>query len=364
MNKPVTILTGFLGAGKTTFLNHLLQQNKDTRYAIIENEFGEQGIDGELVVRPDETIVELNNGCLCCTLNDNLYDILNELFERRDQFDEVIIEATGVADPTGLAEPFVSHPLIKKHFPLKGVICLVDAELIESHLVETEEAKNQVAFSDVLLINKTDLVEPKYVEELSKKLKQQNPLASIAIGNKASFPDIELNPEHSPLDELFKQSLAHDHHHHDHHHHSHDHDHHHDHHGHDHHHNHAPEEDSFPVSKPHSHHHHKHTEEIVSQTFHFDVPFDDKMFDRQFFVYLQIQAADLYRMKGLVWFEGYEDQFIVQSVGKRLDVEKKGPWPAGEPKKSMMVFIGKNLKRKGLEKLLNRCLSKRNMPQS
>ncbi|MEM6768143.1 MAG: GTP-binding protein, partial [Bacteroidota bacterium] len=109
--KPVTILTGFLGAGKTTFLNHILEQNTDTRYAIIENEFGEQGIDSELVIHQEETIVELNNGCLCCTLNDNLYDILNDLYKRRDEFDELIIEATGVADPTGLAQPFVTHPL-------------------------------------------------------------------------------------------------------------------------------------------------------------------------------------------------------------------------------------------------------------
>lgn len=176
MNKPVTILTGFLGSGKTTFLNHLLQQNPKTRYAIIENEFGEQGIDGELVVRPDETIVELNNGCLCCTLNDNLYDILNDLFDRREDFDEIVIEATGVADPTGLAQPFVSHPLIKEHFPLQGVICLVDAELVEDQLKDTEEAKSQIAYSDVLLISKTDLVDPDYVKELGHRLRSLNPL--------------------------------------------------------------------------------------------------------------------------------------------------------------------------------------------
>ena len=138
VNIPVTILSGFLGAGKTTFLNYLLQENKGIRYAIIENEFGEQGIDNELVLRPDETIVELNSGCLCCTLNDNLYDILNELHERRSEFDEIIIEATGVADPAGLAQPFIVHPLIKKHFPLRGIICLIDSEQVEDHLKETK----------------------------------------------------------------------------------------------------------------------------------------------------------------------------------------------------------------------------------
>ncbi|MEM9985045.1 MAG: GTP-binding protein [Bacteroidota bacterium] len=332
MNKPVTILTGFLGAGKTTFLNHLMQQNQGTRYAIIENEFGEQGIDGELVIRPEETIVEMNNGCLCCTLNDNLYDILNDLFERRDEFDEIIIEATGVADPTGLAEPFVAHPLVKQHFPIKGVICLVDAEQIETHLVETEEAKNQVAYSDVLLINKTDLVTPEYPEELAHKLRQKNPLASIVFGHKGAFPPIELNPERSPLDDLFK-------------------------HTHDHH-DHGEKEQQFPISKPHHHHHHHHTEDIVSQTFHFDQPFNYQMLDHHLLVYLMFQSAGLYRMKGLVWLEGSDDRYVVQSVGKRLDIDKRDAWPVGEKRRSVMVFIGKNLQRKGLENLLNRCLSK------
>jgi len=333
IQKPVTILTGFLGAGKTTFLNSFLQQNQDRRYAIIENEFGEQGIDSELVIRPEETIVELNNGCLCCTLNDNLYDILNDLFDRKAEFDEIVIEATGVADPTGLAEPFVVHDLIKEYFPLKGVICLLDAELIETHLIETEEAKNQVAFSDVLLINKTDLVTQEYVNELAQKLQKLNPLASILRGNKQVFPVINLNPQQSPLDEIFQHansaSLS-------------------------------EKEQQFPISKPHTHHHHKHTAEIVSHTFHFDQPFSYQMLDQQLFVYLMLQAEGLYRMKGLVWLEGSEDQYIVQSVGKRLDIEKRNTWQAGEEKGSVMVFIGKNLQRQGIEKLLNKCLSKRN----
>lgn len=332
IQRPVTILTGFLGAGKTTFLNHLLQANKETRYAIIENEFGEQGIDGQLVIRPDQTIVELNNGCLCCTLNDDLFEILNELFDRKDDFDEIIIEATGVADPTGLAQPFVTHPLIKRHFPLKGVICLVDAELIDNQLVETEEAKNQVGFSDVLLINKTDLVTEDYVERLKHRLHTLNPLASIIVGNKDAFPTINVAPKQSPLDTIFQQ---------------------------------APmlspvkKGQQFVVSKNQTHHQHQHTDEIVSHTFRFDQPFDYQLLDRHLFVYLMLQSEGLYRMKGLVWLDESEDQYIVQSVGKRFDMELRGPWPAEEQKRSVIVFIGKNLKRAGLEKLLNKCISKR-----
>lgn len=328
---PVTILTGFLGSGKTTFLNHLLQNNDGKRYAIIENEFGEQGIDSELVLRPDETIVELNNGCLCCTLNDNLYDILNQLFDRRDEFDEIIIEATGVADPAGLAQPFLGHPLIKEHFPLLGIICLVDAELVEDYIEETEEAINQITFSDVLLINKTDLVRPKYVSELSQKLQAINPLAKIHFGNKDSFPAIELDKDQSQLDEIFLK---------------------------DHSSLHLSEtEISFPVQKPHHHHHHSHTA-VVSHTFTFDQPFDYQSMYQQLLVYLTFQSKGLYRMKGLVWMVDSEQQHIVQSVGKRLDFQEKRAWKATEKKQSTIVFIGKDLQRKGLEKLLNKCLAK------
>ncbi|HAA15892.1 MAG TPA: GTP-binding protein [Cytophagales bacterium] len=330
--KPVTILTGFLGAGKTTLLNHLLQQNQGIRYAIIENEFGEQGIDSELVVRPEETIVELNNGCLCCTLNDNLYDILNDLFDRRDDFDEIIIEATGVADPTGLAQPFVSHPLIKEHFPLQAVICLVDAELIEDHLKETEEAKNQVAYSDVLLINKTDLVSPDYVEELTARLKQLNPLARILAGSKGSFPVIEAQTQESPLEALLLPADGHAHA--------------------------VGTETEFPVAKPHSHHHHHHTEEIISHSFHFDQPFDLDMLEQQLFVYLMVQSG-VYRIKALVSPGTTNERYLVQSVGKRLDVEAKGTWPEGDKRQSVFVFIGKKLKRDGIEQLLSQCLRKR-----
>jgi len=179
--KPSTILTGFLGAGKTTYLNYLLQSKPDIRYAIIENEYGEQSIDSELILRAEDDIIELNNGCLCCTLNDNLYDILNKLFERREEYDEILIEATGVADPRGLADPFITYPTIKKQFPLTRIICLIDAELIEDQLKNTKEAISQITFSDVLLINKIDLVSEGYLGELTERLQKLNPLAKIVF---------------------------------------------------------------------------------------------------------------------------------------------------------------------------------------
>tara|TARA_B100000683_G_scaffold125849_2_gene123484 strand:+ start:1261 stop:2280 length:1020 start_codon:yes stop_codon:yes gene_type:complete len=330
MKKPVTILTGFLGAGKTTFLNHLLEQNKDTRYAIIENEFGERGIDNELVIRPNESIVELNNGCLCCSINDNLYEILNELHERKDQFDELIIEATGVADPRGLAEPFIAHPLIKKHFPISAIICLIDSELVESQLEETEEAINQITFSDVLLINKTDLVSDDYVLHLESRLSQMNPLARLVKGFKSAYPQIDFIKESENLESIFqtKDKV-----------------------------NSINETLSFPVQKPHHHHHHKHTEEVNSETFIFNRPFDfDKLY-HYLFVYLTFQSKGLYRMKGLVWLNGKDEEYVIQSVGKRFDIQEKSKWTATRQKQSTIVFIGKQLQRQGLEKLLKQCLA-------
>lgn len=315
ITKPTTILTGFLGAGKTTFLNHLLESKPDTKFAIIENEFGKQSIDSDLILRAEGEVVELNNGCLCCTLNEELYDLLNALYERRDEYDELIIEATGVADPTGLAEPFIVHPAIKKTFPLRTIICLVDAELVDLHLQETEEAINQITYSDVLLINKTDLVEEEYLNQLKIRLQKLNPLAKIVAGNKATFPPIEHLLQGVPT---FNKPPA-------------------------------------PAEQP-AAHNHRHTAAIVSHLFEFDRPFIGQTLYQQLFVFLTFQAQGLYRMKGLIWLQDSDQRILIQSVGKRLNMSEYAPWQPGEKRGSTIVFIGKQLKREGLQKLLDRCL--------
>lgn len=325
--KPTTILTGFLGAGKTTYLNHLLQTRSDTRFAIIENEYGTQGIDGDLIIRAEDGVIELNNGCLCCTLNDNLYDILNTLFDRRDEYDEIIIEATGVANPAGLAEPFIIHPAIKKQFPLRSIICIVDAELIFDQLKTTEEAISQITYSDILLINKIDLVSNSQLQSVKNKLQQLNPLATMVEGSKENFPQFEKG-EYSTLSDKMPAK------------------------------NQATKQNNFPVNKPHSHHHHDHTDDVVSQTFNFDQPFNKLVLHHQLLAYLTFQSAGLYRMKGLIYLSDSNVQHVIQSVGKRLDISEKRRWKLGEKKQSTIVFIGKNLQRKGLEKMLSRCIAK------
>lgn len=323
-SKPVTILTGFLGAGKTTYLNHLLTSNPNTRYAIIENEYGEQSIDSELIIRAADDIVELNNGCLCCTLNENLYDILNTLFDRRAEYDEIIIEATGVADPRGLAEPFIIHNSIKKQFPLTGVVCLIDAKLVKNQLKETEEAIHQITFSDVLLVNKIDLVDEEDISDLARLLRLLNPLANVAFGHQNGYPMIGATMRDAKLDAIFDQSKRHS-------------------------------DENFPVQKPHHHHHHEHTQ-VVSHTIVFDRPFDEQKLRHRLTVYLAFQSKGLYRMKGLIWVNDSEAQYLLQSVGKQLNISEKRPWQANEKRQSMIVFIGKAIQRKGLEKMLSQCL--------
>lgn len=332
LSKPTTILTGFLGAGKTTYLNHLISNNPEKKYAIIENEFGEQSIDSDLILRAEGDIVELNNGCLCCTLNENLYEILNTLFDKREEYDEVIIEATGVANPVGLVEPFVSHPAIKEHFPISNVVCLVDAELLEEQLAETEEAIGQITYSDVLLINKTDLVAKAQVEKVKQILKELNPLAKILEGNMAYFPEIPAGGNKELFTEKFGQDSQ----------------------GHAH--SHGKNESSFPVEKPHSHHHHEHTQ-VNSFVIEFDQPFNFQNLYHQLHAYLVFQSKGLYRMKGLVWVQDSEHPYVLQSVGKRLDFTEYTQSIQGKAKRSKVVFIGKNLQRKSFERLLNRCLS-------
>ncbi|MEL6252182.1 MAG: GTP-binding protein [Bacteroidota bacterium] len=330
-SKPTTILTGFLGAGKTTFLNHLISNNPDKKYAIIENEYGEQSIDSDLILRAEGDIVELNNGCLCCTLNENLYEILNTLFDKREEYDEVIIEATGVANPVGLVEPFIIHPAIKEYFPISNIICMIDAELIEEHLAETEEAIGQITFSDVLLINKTDLVDEAQVAHVKAILRELNPLATILEGNKTQFPEIAEGGNSEMIADKFNHNHKE--------------------------HSHPDSETSFPVRKKHTHHHHEHTKEINSFVIEFDRPFNYQTLYHQLNAYLVFQSQGLYRMKGLVWVQDSDKAYIVQSVGKRLDLTEYPGEYSGDNKQSRIVFIGKNLQKKSFERLLNRCFA-------
>lgn len=313
MSKAVTILTGFLGAGKTTFLNQAIGERPEVRYAIVENEFGKEGIDGELIIKPDNEIFELNNGCLCCSLNDGIYDILNELSQKTEQFDELIIETTGIADPAAVAGPFFFHSEIKKDFPVKRVICLVDTELIEDQLIETDEAIKQIAFSDIILLNKTSNVNPEYLEKIEEKLLGINPFVKVFREKEMIFPVKEIFATERDQEIEYKlkpgRRLA------------------------------------FNHGK------------IVSHTFYFDQPFNDKELQMRLFGFLVFEARGLYRIKGIVHGKNVNHKLILQSVGQSLNITGGNPWNEGEVRQSKIVFIGKDLKREFFENMLNECLA-------
>jgi G3E family GTPase len=304
---PVILLTGFLGSGKTTFLNQLLQQNPQTRYAVIENELGKQGVDGKTLAYQVDSLTELNSGCLCCSLNDELYQALELLFENRAQFDEVVIEATGIADPAGIAEAFIMQPLVKQHFDLRHIICLIDAEQIEDQLRNTDEAYRQIAFSNVLLLNKTDLVTPNYLDELTQTLQSINPDASL----------LRRTPELSfvATDYPFHQAL--------------------------------PTEANLIKTQDSSFAH-----PIKHILIPCETDFAIHVLQLTLLMFVNFQAANVYRMKGIVRCNKTQDFYLVQSVGKRLSVEKFVPQAAIE--KPFLVFIGRDLKREGLENMLKK----------
>ena len=176
---PVTVLTGFLGSGKTTLLNRILTENHGKRIAVIENEFGEVGVDNELVVNAEEEIFEMNNGCICCTVRGDLIRILGNLMKRKDRFDYIIIETTGLADPAPVAQTFFVDEEMKHKLALDGIVTLVDAKHIWQHIDDSDEAKEQIAFADVILLNKVDLVPPDEVDKLEARIRAMNPAARI-----------------------------------------------------------------------------------------------------------------------------------------------------------------------------------------
>ncbi len=185
---PVTVLTGFLGAGKTTLLNHILTKNHGKRIAVIENEFGEIGIDNALVIGADEEIFEMNNGCICCTVRGDLIRILGQLLKRRDRFDYILVETTGLADPGPVAQTFFSDEEMKEHFRLDGIVTLVDSKHIWHHIDESNECQQQLAFADTVLLNKTDLVSPRELSQLEEKIRSINKVAKLYRSQNSDIP--------------------------------------------------------------------------------------------------------------------------------------------------------------------------------
>lgn len=326
---PVTVLTGFLGAGKTTLLNHLLTQKHGYKCAIIINEFGAISIDNQLVVGIDEEILELNNGCLCCRVRGDLIKSLNDLFQRQKRFDYVLIETTGLADPSPVVHTFKASDLAEK-LRLDGVVTVVDARHLEKELGDGPEPAAQIAFADVILLNKTDLVSTDELEKVEGRIRKMNSLAVLHHTQNSKIDPAKIFNLKARelaggfnLPESVTQS-AHDREH-DHHHHDHDLEHHHDH-------DHGDE-----------HHHHHHDESVSSFYISDDRPLDLKKVEGWLTEVIRDLGGNIYRSKGILQVKGQAKRVVFQGVQTIFDAKPDRLWNVGEKRLSQMVFIGKDL---------------------
>jgi len=339
---PVTILTGFLGSGKTTLLKHILTADHGKKIAVIENEFGEENIDNEILIQnSNEQIVQMSNGCVCCTIRGDLVEALNQLWEQKKakqiSFDRVVIETTGIANPGPVAQTFFMDDDVAEHYVLDAVVTLVDAKHGNQQLDEHEEAQNQVGFADQIFITKCDVVDEKIRKGLRNRLVHMNPKAPIkeithGVVNLDEVFDLHgfnLNAK-LDIDPHFLEQENHD-----------DcgHDHSHDHHDHEHHHE----------------HHHGHTDKIQSFVFRSDKPFDHKKLEDFLGGILSVFGPKLMRYKGVLYIKGSNRKVVLQGVHEMMGSDMAGPWGT-EPKQTKIVFIGQDLPKDTLMMGLEGCL--------
>ena len=326
---PVTVLTGFLGAGKTTLLNRLLTTQHGKKIAVIVNEFGEIGIDNDLIVDADEEVFEMNNGCICCTVRGDLIRIIEGLMKRKGRFDAIVVETTGLAAPAPVIQTFFVDDDVKAATRLDAVVTVADALHLPGQLAEAPEAVEQIAFADIILLNKTDLVTEHSLKALEARVRTINPTARILRTERSSVdPTVVLDQRAFQLDRILEQDehFLHDHGH-DHHHHDHD-------HGHDH------------------HHHHDHgtsaENHIAAANISSVSVQTDKLINPQKLLpwldkLTQEQGPDLLRMKGVLAFPDEPKRFVVQSVHMIMEGDVQRDWRPDEPRVSRIVFIGRNL---------------------
>jgi len=319
---PVTILTGFLGSGKTTLLNRILKEDHGHRIAVIENEFGEVGVDNEIIESTTEQIVEMNNGCICCTVRGDLIRILGDLKDKRSQgalkFDRVVIETTGMADPGPVAQTFFTDEEIGNYYLLDSIITLVDAKHAEKQLDDFREAQEQIGFADRILLSKTDLVTEQDLERLAERIKHMNPRAPMKKVHFGEAPIAEVLDIRgfnlNAILELDPEFLA----------------------------------DT----------HHEHNDEVESFVFRSDKPFDGDKLEQFLSGMIQVYGPDLLRYKGVLWMKGNPRRVVFQGVHMMMGGDLGKPWAKGEKKDSIMVFIGRKLPKDLFVAGLEQCLAK------
>jgi G3E family GTPase len=308
---PVTVLTGYLGAGKTTLLNRILSENHGKKYAVIINEFGELGVDNDLVVGADEEVFEMNNGCICCTVRGDLIRIIEALMKRKGKLDGIIVETTGLADPAPVAQTFFVDDDVKSNSRLDAIVTVVDAKHLLQRLADSHEAVEQVAFADVIVLNKTDLVAAEDLGRVEERIRTINKTARILSAEKADVPIAQLM-DRGAFDlgrilELEPDFLS-------------------------------GEDD------------HQHDDAVASVSLTSDRPLDRERFNRWIGAVLMEKGQDLLRTKGILHFRGNDERFAFQAVHMLADGEFIGPWKEGAPRQSRIVFIGRNVDRSELER--------------
>ena len=314
---PVTVLTGFLGAGKTTLLNHILTAHHGKRIAVLENDFGEVGVDQDLVIQAEEEIFEMNNGCICCTVRGDLIRILGNLMKRRDKFDYVLVETTGMADPGPVAQTFFTDEEIGNYYLLDSILTVVDAKHAPKQLDEFHEAQEQVGFADRILMSKTDLVSEIEVEDLSKRLKRMNPRAPV---KKVHFGEAKI----AEILDIRGFNL-----------------------------NAVLELDPEFLTDS----HHEHHDEVESFVFKSDKPFDGAKLEQFLSGMIQVYGPDLLRYKGVLWMKGKKERVVFQGVHMMMGGDMGKPWSKTEKKSSTLVFIGKKLPKDLFIAGLEQCLA-------
>ena len=346
---PVTVLTGYLGAGKTTLLNRILTENHGKKYAVIVNEFGEIGIDNDLIVESDEEIYEMNNGCVCCTVRGDLIRVVEGLMRRPGRFDGIIVETTGLADPVPVAQTFFMDDDVRTKSQLDAVVALVDAKHLPLRLKDSREAEDQIAFADVVVINKTDLVTKEEADVIEEIVRAINPSARVYRAERSGVPlDKVLNQGAFDLKRVLDNDphfLDHDDPDHvcgpdcDHHHHDHEHGHDHDHHHHD--------------------HGHGHVSAIHDVTVRSVSLRGGELIADKFFPWIQnltqTQGPNILRLKGIIAFKGDPDRYVVQGVHMIIEGDHQRPWKEDEKHESRLVFIGRELDPAALEAAFKAC---------
>lgn len=320
----VTIITGFLGAGKTTLLNQIIQQQPNKRFAIIENEIGAVNLDSQFIIGADEDIFQITDGCLCCSLNVELSRLLAELVRRKSEFDHLIIETTGIADPAGVASVFVADLTVQEHFRLDGIVCLVDSFHIDELLKSKEtEAARQLSFADVLLFNKLDLVTAEQLAKTQQIIHYINPFAKqISTNLNAKNPIIDVNKILNIRAFEAKQVEV------------------------------KTQKTTFALAHRHGN--------ITSQTYQYKETFDFLKFRHFVQVLLHFQSMRIYRMKGILNIDGQPNKVIFQSVQKQVVFTKGSEWQPNENRQTTLVVIGNGLSKTAFDKKLKQCFANKN----